>query len=743
MMKRSESQQNIFGSFSKPQIFFLVVLQLVAVVLSILYPALLSSSTLHQINLTRDYKAGELSDEDVIAQKNYSFIDEVATDRDRQKAADGIAPFFSFSITSSMLSESLAKEFVASISVMDDIRIKQLFEKFDEPQKEQLILDSFDLLSVKERNTILLIIRDAADYFSTLGIFSSKELENAAKNGKTYVQYEAPLNIHSQMLSIRQVPINSLVTFDNLYSNLISWLSLYSDDVKLDNVNLIYNSLTLLLKQNVFFNEQYTGVLEDYAMEKIVPTRINVRQGDYILKTDEIITELALRTIEKINTKALDISWSQLLSYFIFAIAVVGVITFVVGYSKIANYRIPLFLITLFGLMDVILAVQYFWIKYLTLQGNIAFAPFLPCFFLPLFYSYITNRQYYGFTASILYISLIIFIPTSNVLWLFYFISLTGCSLFFMRLGTNRIDIIYQAFYTALTCAAVTIIFHFASGYSLASLATSIIGIVSNVGISYILISIILPIYERLFNVPTKFRLYELGYTDTPILNRLNQVALGTFNHSKNVAEMAYEGAKAIKANADLARVGAMYHDIGKTEHPEYFIENQQGGPNLHDGLNFTLSAAIIKSHVRLGIEKAKEAGLPQEVIDIIAQHHGDDVIQYFYNEALKASKGGNIDANVYEEDFRYTGEKPNSVESVVVMLADCVEAASRTLKKPTSQRYDKLISTTIVDKINRKQLDNSPLTLENLNILKQAFIHVLLGRDHQRIKYDDEGDKE
>ena len=318
-----------------------------------------------------------------------------------------------------------------------------------------------------------------------------------------------------------------------------------------------------------------------------------------------------------------------------------------------------------------------------------------------------------------------------------------GCALYFLKLGTNRIDVLYQAFYTALSCAVVTIIFHFASGLEFASLATSVIGVVFNVVLSYILVSIILPLYEHWFNIPTKFKLHELSYTDTPVLNRLNQVALGTFNHSKNVAEMAYEGSKSINANAELARVGALYHDIGKSEHPEYFIENQQGGHNLHDDLNYTLSAAIIKSHVRLGIEKAKEAELPQEVIDIIAQHHGDDVIQYFYNEALKAVKENNVDATVSEEDFRYTGERPNSVEAAIVMLADCVEAASRTLKKPTSQRYDKLITNIFVSKINRNQLENSPLTLENLNTIKQAFIHVLLGRDHQRIKYDDEGDKD
>ena len=607
----------------------------------------------------------------------------------------------------------------------------------------QSYIDAYSAIDVTNRKRILLILRDCVKYFSKRGIFSELELNNATAAGYKTIQYEEPINEYSEELQVKDAAISTLLTFNNIYNNYISWLSSYMEAEQLENINLIYNSLNLILQQNVFYNEQYTTTLQNEARDNVVPVRITLNQGDYILKTDEIVTQSNLRTIDKINSRGLDVSYSELIAYLIFALIIVVMVTFVIIVTETTYYRTPLHLITLFAFLDVIIVAQYFLIRYLALNNNNNFAPFLPCFIIPLFYSYITNKQYHGYIAAAGYISLLVLVPTSSVMWIFYYLIMIGCALYFLKLGTNRIDVLYQAFYTALSCAVVTIIFHFASGLGFASLATSVIGVVFNVVLSYILVSIILPLYEHWFNIPTKFKLHELSYTDTPVLNRLNQVALGTFNHSKNVAEMAYEGSKSINANAELARVGALYHDIGKSEHPEYFIENQQGGHNLHDDLNYTLSAAIIKSHVRLGIEKAKEAGLPQEVIDIIAQHHGDDVIQYFYNEALKAVKENNVDATVSEEDFRYTGERPNSVEAAIVMLADCVEAASRTLKKPTSQRYDKLITNIFVSKINRNQLENSPLTLENLNTIKQAFIHVLLGRDHQRIKYDDEGDKD
>ena len=231
------------------------------------------------------------------------------------------------------------------------------------------------------------------------------------------------------------------------------------------------------------------------------------------------------------------------------------------------------------------------------------------------------------------------------------------------------------------------------------------------------------------------FRLAELCSLDNPLLKRLAQEAPGTFNHSMVVGNLAELCADAIGENSQLAKVCAYYHDVGKTKNPQYFIENQSGKGNAHDELNNNLSAAIIKSHVKLGVEKGREIGLPQEVLDIISQHHGNDIITYFYNEAKKNNPDGA--RFVHEEDFRYNSDIPQTPEAAIVMLADCVEAASRTLKNPNTQKYDRLIMSIMISKINHNQLSDSKLTLTDLVTIKDTFIRSLIGRDHQRIEYD------
>ncbi|MBR4121633.1 MAG: HDIG domain-containing protein, partial [Spirochaetales bacterium] len=213
----------------------------------------------------------------------------------------------------------------------------------------------------------------------------------------------------------------------------------------------------------------------------------------------------------------------------------------------------------------------------------------------------------------------------------------------------------------------------------------------------------------------------------------------GTYSHSVAVADLAEVGAKAIGANSLLARVGGLYHDIGKIEHPEYFIENQNG-VNKHDDINPSLSVAVIKSHVKVGAEKGREAGLPIEVIKIIQNHHGNDIIAYFYNEALKFQAASSDDKGetVKASDFSYNAEIPDFRECGIVMLADTIEAASRTVT-PNASKYAKLIDNLFLGKIERGQLDNSNLTMNDIKALSDAFVKTLVARNHSRIEYPDE----
>ncbi|MDR1909270.1 MAG: HDIG domain-containing protein [Spirochaetaceae bacterium] len=250
--------------------------------------------------------------------------------------------------------------------------------------------------------------------------------------------------------------------------------------------------------------------------------------------------------------------------------------------------------------------------------------------------------------------------------------------------------------------------------------------------LSAILVLGLLPFLEQALNSVTNFRLVELADLNTPILKRLFSVAPGTYSHSLMVANLAENACQAIGANPLLARVGAYYHDIGKMDNPDYFVENQTLY-NKHTEMNPRLSATVIRSHVKLGVEKARSLGLPREVTDIVAEHHGNSVISYFYAQALKR------EAQVNREDFTYPGNPPHSRESAVVMLADVTEAACRTLKKPTPSRLERFIHELIMAKFDHRQLAESELTFRELEVIKKSFVRVLAGYYHTRIEYPKE----
>jgi putative nucleotidyltransferase with HDIG domain len=246
----------------------------------------------------------------------------------------------------------------------------------------------------------------------------------------------------------------------------------------------------------------------------------------------------------------------------------------------------------------------------------------------------------------------------------------------------------------------------------------------------------VLPPLEHALNAATAFRLAELSDLNSPVLRRLFTAAPGTYTHSIMVANLAEAACQDIGANPLLARVGAYYHDIGKMDNPDYFVENQTVY-NKHDDIAPRLSATVIRSHVKLGAEKARSLGLPQAVIDIISEHHGNSVIAWFYNKALK-QEGGRSGAKtgVNMEDFSYPGTPPRSRESAVVMLADVSEAASRTLEKPNASKLEKFIQELFSAKVEHGQLAQSELTFRDLETIKKAFVRVLAGYYHSRIEY-------
>lgn len=256
-----------------------------------------------------------------------------------------------------------------------------------------------------------------------------------------------------------------------------------------------------------------------------------------------------------------------------------------------------------------------------------------------------------------------------------------------------------------------------------------------------VIVTGLVPLVETLFHYTTDIKLLELANLNSPILRELMIRAPGTYHHSVVVGNMVEAAAEAINANPLLARVAALYHDIGKISKPLYFIENVSGGDNKHDRLSPSMSALILISHVKEGVELAREHRLGQPIIDIIRQSHGTAMITYFYQKAKNLEEPEL--QTVEERDFRYPGPKPQTREAGLVILADCVEAASRTLTDPTPARIQGMVQKIINNIFTDGQLDECELTLKNLHEIAKSFNFILSGIFHQRIDYPEPAYKE
>ncbi|MGE0127183.1 MAG: HD family phosphohydrolase [Blastocatellales bacterium] len=246
--------------------------------------------------------------------------------------------------------------------------------------------------------------------------------------------------------------------------------------------------------------------------------------------------------------------------------------------------------------------------------------------------------------------------------------------------------------------------------------------------------SLAIPLYESAFDILTDMKLLELSNADNPLLRELAIQTPGTSHHSFMVGMLAEEAAKAVGANALLARIGCLYHDIGKLAAPNMYIENQKGGPNPHDKVSPLDSVRIITGHVRRGIQMANEADLPPQIIDFIPQHHGTRVLAYFYHKAKSQAEARGDTVNI--DDFRYPGPKPQSKEAVILMLADGAEASVRSLEEHTPENIRAIVKKIVDSVVADGQLDESSVTMRELTTIRESLINTLIGIYHQRISY-------
>jgi len=256
-------------------------------------------------------------------------------------------------------------------------------------------------------------------------------------------------------------------------------------------------------------------------------------------------------------------------------------------------------------------------------------------------------------------------------------------------------------------------------------------GITSSL-VSTILAMFLMPFFESIFDITTDFTLMELSDLNRPLMKRMIIETPGTYHHSMMVATMVEGVADDVGANGLLARVAAYYHDIGKLAKPEYFYENKGDTISKHEKLTPSMSALVLASHVKEGVQLAKNEKLPKIIIDAIREHHGTGVMSFFYNKALEydSNDGVNID------DFRYQGPKPQSKENALIMLADSSEAAVRSLEEPTAPRITAIVDKIFENRMYGNQLDYSGLTMNDIALIKERFIKLLTATFHKRLAY-------
>lgn len=459
--------------------------------------------------------------------------------------------------------------------------------------------------------------------------------------------------------------------------------------------------------------KEKTSMIEDQITE--------ISAGTLIAKKGEVLTERKLNILSAAGVYSYGESLLRLIANIVYLLTIsVGAYNLLYGSYKKELLNKKIYKSILFITVVMFLVYRFIDIKYLYLL------PFEMVFFLV---DVLVNPNF-AFMMGMIYLAYIMPLTGYNV---FYFIISLLSMVFGIRLFKN-IKTRSQLISIGVQLSIVKFIFYIIIAYFSRVSGLEIVFNASLIIISGIMsgmLSIaIVPYFERTFNILTTFKLLELGDLSQPLLRDLSVKAPGTFYHSMMVATISENAAAAIGADSVFTRVASYYHDIGKLKRPKFFVENQEGGENLHKGLSPFLSALIILSHTKEGVELGKSHMIPKEIRDIMYEHQGTTLLTYFYNKAKKDN------VNVREEDFRYSGPKPKTKESAIIMLADSVEAAVRSLDKKTYTTIEEMIRKVITGKIEDGQLSDANLTFKEIEIVIRIFTKTLIGIHHVRIKY-------
>ena len=514
-----------------------------------------------------------------------------------------------------------------------------------------------------------------------------------------------------------------------------------------DTVDVAHKIVVMHQTPNVRLNESATELVAKSAVESVPRTSGFVEEGERIVGKNERVTttiKQKLDSLQKARVERGGVSSGP--------VQFLGIILHVA------------IILTLFGIYLHLFRKRIFW-------SNRKLALIALLILLEGFFAYLT--RVINLTSPVEYL---IFVPAASMLLTIIFDSRVGfygtAIMAFLAAGIRGND--YDVAIVSLVAGALSVytvrdvrnrsqiirsVGFIFLGYALTILALGMERIepwsnilealtfaLANSIISPVLTFGLLIFFEQFFRVTTDLTLIELGHFNHPLLKMLSEKAPGTYHHSMTMASLAEAAASAVGANEVLARVGAYFHDIGKIEKPTYFVENQRGTRNRHDKLAPRMSSLIIQNHVKKGMMLAREHNLPEEVVDFIPQHHGTTRIDYFYRKALMLADSSDDETKIDEindQDYRYPGPKPQTKETGILMLADSIEAAARTLDDPSPQKLEVLIDDLFKKRFEEGELDECPLTLKDLTKIKKAFLGVLVGVYHGRVKYPDEEKRE
>jgi len=510
-------------------------------------------------------------------------------------------------------------------------------------------------------------------------------------------------------------------------------------DLSAGTLRILYARLRELQKENpcMTYNAQYTQLRRQQAAEKVTPVYKPIKRGTTLVRAGDVIDAEKLVLLEQVKENHRRRNGSLIFGIFI----VMGVLavsisyfTWRFAYEQMRDYASHHILHILFAFMFVAeLAIRY---ANPLRQYDISFVLFVPFGFFG-----ILTGQFFGARIALsagIYLAIFSYILTgfdNQSLMLALTSAISGLY------ASTRMQKRTQMFKGGVIIAITNLLL--VSGFELMAPVSKnfelkIAAVFANSILSILLTLGLLPLIEFIFNLPTPFRLMELNDFNHPLLTRMAAIAPSTHSHSVMLANLSEAAVRALGGDTLLTRVGCLFHDIGKMVHPDFYAENRHLYPTSEafKKLGPLKSAHMIIKHVTDGIAMARESRLPEKVISFIPEHHGTTTIQYFYHKALEQKDAAAGNAAAHRKSFQYPGPRPQTRETAVAMIADSVEAASRTAASATPEEFRQIIDRIIENKISEEQFHEAPLTLGDLDVIRKAFLDVLVSTYHERPHY-------